>query len=46
MASTEAPAAQSTNGGQTRPDIEVENPATGQVIATVPDLGPDEVKGA
>src|SRR3954462_12073565 len=44
MASTEAPAAQSTNGGQTRPDIEVENPATGQVIATVPDLGPDDVK--
>src|SRR4051795_9797895 len=44
MASTEAPAAQSTNGGRTRPDIEVENPATGQVIATVPDLGPEDVK--
>src|SRR3954463_15431724 len=44
MASTEAPAAQSTNGGQTRPDIEVENPATGKVIATVPDLGPDDIK--
>src|SRR3954454_13934172 len=44
MASTEAPAAQSTNGGQTRPDIEVENPATGKVIATVPDLGPEDVK--
>src|SRR3954447_13660775 len=44
MASTEAPATQSTNGGQTRPDIEVSNPATGRVIATVPDLGPDEVK--
>src|SRR3954452_18484061 len=44
MASTEAPAAQSTNGTQTRPDIEVENPATGQVIATVPDMGADEVK--
>src|SRR3954471_14492044 len=44
MASTEAPAAQSTNGGQARPDIEVSNPATGQVIATVPDLGPDDVK--
>jgi acyl-CoA reductase-like NAD-dependent aldehyde dehydrogenase len=44
MASTEAPAAQSTNGGKTRPDIEVENPATGQVIATVPDLGPEDVK--
>jgi len=44
MASTEAPATQSTNGAPTRPDIEVENPATGQVIATVPDLGPEEVK--
>src|SRR3954451_22555638 len=44
MASTEAPATQSTNGAQTRPDIEVENPATGKVIATVPDLGPDDVK--
>src|SRR3954453_15082119 len=44
MASTEAPATQSTNGGQTRPDIEVSNPATGRVIATVPDLGPDDVR--
>src|SRR5947209_5776364 len=44
MASTEAPATQSTNGAPTRPDIEVEKPATGQVIATVPDLGPEEVK--
>ena len=44
MASTEAPATQSTNGAQSRPDIEVENPATGQVIATVPDLGPEEIK--
>src|SRR3954449_5928310 len=44
MASTEAPAAQSTNGGQTREDIAVENPATGQVIATVPDMGADDVK--
>ena len=44
MASTEAPATQSTNGAQSRPDIEVENPATGQVIATVPDLGPEDIK--
>src|SRR3954447_18721225 len=44
MASTQAAEQQSTNGASTRPDIEVENPATGQVIATVPDLGPDDVK--
>src|SRR3954454_23766768 len=44
MASTTAPDQQSANGAQTRPDIEVENPATGQVIATVPDLAPEDVK--
>jgi acyl-CoA reductase-like NAD-dependent aldehyde dehydrogenase len=45
MASTETPpVAQSTNGAPTRPEIEVENPATGQVIASVPDLSADEVK--
>ena len=45
MASTETPAAAATNGGQaTREEIAVENPATGQVIATVPDMSPDEVK--
>src|SRR4051812_40783296 len=43
MASTETPAA-TTNGQATREDIAVENPATGQVIATVPDMGADEVK--
>src|SRR3954447_14560894 len=42
MASTETPAA-STNGQATREDIAVENPATGQVIATVPDQSADEV---
>src|SRR2546423_15053167 len=44
MATTETTAAHSTNGASARADIEVENPATGRVIATVPDLGPDEVK--
>src|SRR6185436_10300872 len=45
MASTETPAEAATNGGQaTREEIAVENPATGQVIATVPDMSPDEVK--
>ena len=44
MASTETTAAQSTNGASARTDIEVENPATGRVIATVPDLGPEQVK--
>src|SRR3954447_9550903 len=45
MASTETPAAAtSTNGQATREDIAVENPATGQVIATVPDQSADEVK--
>src|SRR4051812_6086056 len=32
-----------TNGASTRPEIEVLNPATGEVIRTVPDLGPEEV---
>src|SRR3954454_6226755 len=45
MASTETPAASATTNGQaTREDIAVENPATGQVIATVPDQSADEVK--
>jgi acyl-CoA reductase-like NAD-dependent aldehyde dehydrogenase len=44
MASTETPAAQSTNGASARAEIAVENPATGQVIATVPDLTADDVK--
>ena len=44
MASTETTAAQSTNGASARADIEVVNPANGRVIATVPDLGPDQVK--
>src|SRR3954452_5899919 len=43
MASTETPAA-TTNGQATREEIAVENPATGQVIATVPDLSGDQVK--
>jgi acyl-CoA reductase-like NAD-dependent aldehyde dehydrogenase len=43
MASTETPVA-ATNGQATREEIAVENPATGQVVATVPDLGPDAVK--
>jgi acyl-CoA reductase-like NAD-dependent aldehyde dehydrogenase len=29
-----------TNGASTRPEIEVLNPATGEVIGRVPDLGP------
>src|SRR3954452_4013240 len=32
-----------TNGASTRPEIEVLNPATGQVAGKVPDLGPAEV---
>jgi acyl-CoA reductase-like NAD-dependent aldehyde dehydrogenase len=32
-----------TNGASTRPEIEVRNPATGEVIGRVPDLGPEEV---
>src|SRR3954469_18309454 len=44
MASTETAAAQSTNGASAGADIEVENPATGRVIATVPDLSEDAVK--
>src|SRR3954468_5407459 len=44
MASTETPAASATTNGQaTREDIAVENPATGRVIATVPDQSADEV---
>src|SRR4051794_7500030 len=44
MASTETAPAQSTNGASAGADIEVENPATGRVIATVPDLSEDAVK--
>src|SRR4051794_28382914 len=43
MASTETPAV-STNGHGTREEIPVDNPATGQVIGTVPDLSADQVK--
>jgi acyl-CoA reductase-like NAD-dependent aldehyde dehydrogenase len=32
-----------TEGASGRPEIEVANPATGQTIGRVPDLGPDEV---
>jgi acyl-CoA reductase-like NAD-dependent aldehyde dehydrogenase len=43
MASTETPVAP-TNGQTAREDIAVENPATGKVIATVPDLSAEQVK--
>src|SRR5437763_3243973 len=43
MASTETPAV-STNGHAARDEIAVDNPATGRVIASVPDLSPDQVK--
>ena len=43
MASTETPAV-TTNGQATRDEIAVENPATGRVIASVPDLSADQVK--
>jgi acyl-CoA reductase-like NAD-dependent aldehyde dehydrogenase len=45
MASTETPAATSADGAAERSEIPVANPATGQVIATVPEMGPEEVKG-
>ncbi len=52
MASTEIQATESEQDGPdgavataaTTATIEVENPATGEVIATVPDLGADEIK--
>src|SRR3954454_15855836 len=44
MASTETAAAQSTNGASAGADIEVENPATGRIIGTVPDLSAEAVK--
>src|SRR3954469_1704349 len=44
MASTETVAV-TTNGQATREEIAVENPATGQVVGTVPDMGPEQVKG-
>src|SRR3954447_2415703 len=44
MASTETTAAQSTNGAAAHGEIEVETPATGKVIATVPDMTGEQVK--
>ena len=44
MASTQTQAAPSTNGVAEGADIPVENPATGQVIATVPDLSTEAVR--
>src|SRR5690348_11065569 len=44
MASTETAVKASTNGHGDQGEIAVENPATGEIIATVPDLGPDDVK--
>src|SRR3954462_1083746 len=44
MASTETTAAQSTNGAAAHGEIEVENPATGKVIASVPDMTGEQVK--
>src|SRR4051794_10950650 len=44
MASTETAGAQSTNGASASAGIEVENPATGQVIATVPETPAEQVK--
>src|SRR3954468_22202611 len=44
MASTETTAAQSTNGAGAHGEIEVENPATGKVIGSVPDMTPEQVK--
>ncbi|MDQ3676815.1 MAG: aldehyde dehydrogenase family protein, partial [Actinomycetota bacterium] len=43
MASVETTANQSTNGLGAGAEIPVENPATGEVIAHVPDLPPDKV---
>src|SRR3954463_9636100 len=43
MASTETPAV-TTNGQATSDEIAVENPATGKIIATVPDLSSDAVR--
>jgi acyl-CoA reductase-like NAD-dependent aldehyde dehydrogenase len=43
-ASTETAATASSNGHGDGGEIAVENPATGEVIATVPDLGPEDVK--
>jgi acyl-CoA reductase-like NAD-dependent aldehyde dehydrogenase len=44
MASTETTAARSTNGASATAEIEVTNPATGRVIATVPDMSGEQVK--
>jgi len=43
-ASTETAATAASNGHGDSGEIAVENPATGEVIATVPALGPDDVK--
>ncbi len=43
MASVDTTAAQSTNGLGAGAEIPVENPATGEVVATVPDLSADAV---
>src|SRR5687767_1515547 len=44
MAGTVEDTTQTTNGaGGSRPEIEVANPATGQVIGRVPDMGAEEV---
>src|SRR4051794_33020079 len=44
MASTETAVKASTNGHGEQGEIAVENPATGEVVATVADLGPEDVK--
>jgi acyl-CoA reductase-like NAD-dependent aldehyde dehydrogenase len=43
MSSVDTTAAQSTNGHGAGAEIPVENPATGEVIAYVADLGPEQV---
>jgi len=45
MATVEQHIPETSNGiaEQTRPDIPVENPATGEIVASVPDLGADAV---
>jgi acyl-CoA reductase-like NAD-dependent aldehyde dehydrogenase len=41
--SVEQPSASENGGAPARPGIEVENPATGEIVATVPDLDADAV---
>lgn len=43
MATIDTTAQQGTNGQATSTDIPVENPATGKIVAHVPDLGPEAV---